>query len=119
MIIPEKAKRRLELEMQLIDIQCELGQLKNSCTHEVIAKGSLQYSHRLSKIVQTYESRTKQETNSFFADSSTFVTCQICGKDFGWFCPRNPKDIYCKYDDSVDSYSNEECIYCGLPEERK
>jgi len=40
------------------------------------------------------------------------VNCAVCGKDGGWYCPKSPNSC-CEYDE------NEECIYCGQPEERK
>ena len=45
------------------------------------------------------------------------TTCIICGKSFGWFCPKspNPKEPYCHYKNK-DKYG---CDDCGMPEERK
>jgi hypothetical protein len=67
--------------------------------------------------------------------------CVICEKDFGWWCPESP-DHACHYysittadgftvtmingeeyllpKDHVDTYETEDqCIFCGQPEERK
>lgn len=41
------------------------------------------------------------------------VYCIGCGKCFGWACPDAPND-YCEYPDG-----EENCRYCGDPEERK
>lgn len=45
--------------------------------------------------------------------ASTGVYCEVCGKSFGWFCPKSP-DMKCHYSKSYDG-----CDYCGMPEERK
>ncbi len=49
--------------------------------------------------------------------SAGSAVCIDCGKDFGWYCPKNPdpKKPYCEYDEK----HGESCIHCGLPEERK
>lgn len=39
--------------------------------------------------------------------------CQICGQDFGWWCPNAP-DHFCAY-----LQGEEQCRYCGEPNERK
>jgi len=41
------------------------------------------------------------------------AVCIICGKNFGWWCPKSP-DHFCHYSESYDS-----CDFCGEPEERK
>ena len=41
------------------------------------------------------------------------VCCQICGEDYGWWCPKSP-DHKCHY--SVDE---DACDFCGEPSERK
>jgi hypothetical protein len=39
--------------------------------------------------------------------------CDICGDDFGWWCPTSP-DHRCDYPDG-----SEYCRHCGEPDERK
>ena len=45
--------------------------------------------------------------------ASTWAYCAVCGKDFGWWCPKSP-DHLCHYE--VGIYG---CKYCGMLEERK
>ena len=51
----------------------------------------------------------KLKINEF---ASTGAYCIVCGKDFGWWCPKSP-DNHCHY------YDGDECNYCGMPLERK
>ena len=39
------------------------------------------------------------------------AVCWVCGKDFGWWCPKSP-DHKCRYEE------NEWCDFCGEPSER-
>jgi len=40
--------------------------------------------------------------------------CFDCGyRTHGWYCPKNPDDFECEYEE------DEWCIHCGEPEERK
>jgi hypothetical protein len=45
------------------------------------------------------------------------AVCQFCKHDLGWFCP-DSEDHLCKYDIENDP-CEDQCIYCGLPNERK
>lgn len=45
--------------------------------------------------------------------ASTGAICAICGKNFGWWCPKSP-DHLCHY-----SKSEDDCDYCHMPDERK
>ena len=45
------------------------------------------------------------------------VHCAICGKNGGWYCPRNPTRA-CEYDSGNDPL-HDRCLHCGDPEERK
>ena len=50
----------------------------------------------------------------FFEETgSTIAICEVCEKDFGWYCP-DSSDHYCHYEEDSEC-----CIYCGQPEERK
>lgn len=40
------------------------------------------------------------------------AVCSTCGSQFGWWCDRSPVH-HCEYE------MGEDCIHCGLPEERK
>jgi len=76
----------------------------------------------------------KQIKNEWMSESAT---CLICGTDFGWRCNKSP-DHVCHYfsvdgqielfdgtkvnvpEDHDSSYENDdECIFCGMPDERK
>lgn len=46
------------------------------------------------------------------------ATCNICGKDFDWYCPESPT-LTCDYEQEDGSYDEDCCRYCGCPEERK
>jgi hypothetical protein len=106
--------RRVELEKLIFDSQAELGKLKSECNHELIAKGRFTYSFRESKAVQTYNPRKLQLGEPW---ESVHMYCQICDKDFGWYCPKNPKG-YCEYYCEAGGYG-EECVFCHKPDERK
>ena len=44
--------------------------------------------------------------------------CAICGQDLGWYCENSPT-LSCNYWQEDGSYDEDNCIYCGGPEERK
>lgn len=46
-------------------------------------------------------------------ESHDSAHCDICGKDFGWWCPDSTTHI-CQYEDDSEC-----CIFCGQPDERK
>ena len=114
--LSEFAKSRLDLEIQIEELKSSLYLMKESCKHNVIAKGYLIYSRRESKIVQTYETRQKGEKKLDPNDEDVGVSCQDCGYDFGWYCSKNPNNIYCEY---TDKYNTDICVHCGQPDERK
>lgn len=99
--------RRLFLEEQIWTNQKYLGDLKRECEEHVVIKGRIMYSPARSKVVNTMEGRDDKWNDGCYSAS-----CAVCGEDFGWYCPVNPKK-YCEYDRSGD------CIYCHAPEERK
>jgi hypothetical protein len=108
---PEEIKqRRLQLEEQDFAIRTEMGRICRECKHEQIEKGSLKYSYREGKVVQTYRPYPLQSWERW---ESVLMFCQICDKEFGWFCPKNPKG-YCEYDNH--GYA---CIHCHISDERK
>lgn len=45
--------------------------------------------------------------------ASTGAICLVCGKNFGWWCPKSP-DHVCHYSETEDH-----CDYCGMSDERK
>ena len=46
------------------------------------------------------------------------ATCNICGEYFSWYCPTSPS-LECDYKQDDGSYDEDNCRYCGMPEERK
>ena len=46
------------------------------------------------------------------------ATCAVCTLDLGWWCPDSP-DHVCDYSQPDGSYDEDQCRFCGDPEERK
>ena len=46
------------------------------------------------------------------------AVCSTCGKDLGWWCEDSPSHT-CDYWQEDGSYDEDQCRYCGEPEERK
>lgn len=44
--------------------------------------------------------------------------CEHCNQYFGWWCPDSPNHK-CDYNQEDGSYDEDNCRYCGDPEERK
>ena len=88
MTLDERKARIKQVSDQIAQLYREDGMLRLECPHRIL--------------------KTKWES----------MYCDVCGKGFGWCCPRSP-DQLCHYDESPDNYDNENCVYCGLPEERK
>ena len=113
------AKNRiLSIKSQINDLQNKLHQAKSACTHVV--------------------NPPKEEWLS--------VSCEICGQDFGWYCPESP-DCTCHYfstetdtgrnavklldgayvflpelnteDYNPDWETEDCCLFCGESDERK
>lgn len=99
--------RRLFLEEQIWTNERYLADLKRECREHVITRGRILFSPAKGKVVNTHEGLP-----SNWNDGCWSVSCAICGKDFGWACPVNPKG-YCEYDHSED------CKFCGISSERK
>jgi len=100
---------RLLFEEQLFTAQSRLGEIVRSCTDHVIIKGRTTYSPRQGRVVNTMEGKSDDWNGGCYS-----VSCAICGNDFGWHCPKNPKG-YCEYDDQHGG----NCKHCGISEERK
>lgn len=46
------------------------------------------------------------------------AVCGTCGKELGWWCEDSPTHT-CDYWQDDGSYDEDQCRYCGEPEERK
>lgn len=44
--------------------------------------------------------------------------CAVCGEYYGWWCPDDPSNV-CDYEHEDGSYDEDNCRYCGMPDERK
>lgn len=44
--------------------------------------------------------------------------CDVCGDYLGWYCDESPTKT-CDYEQEDGEYDEDNCIYCGMPEERK
>ena len=65
--------------------------------------------------ISNYIKNCKHEIIKLGIGGSAIAVCKKCGKHFGWYCVKNKKG-YCEYnEDDTDEY----CIYCHEPEERK
>lgn len=81
---------------------------------------------------------TKRCTHLIEESPAHAAVCSICGSRFGWWCPKSP-DHACHYhtedghkmvrlidgrsaelaDDTEGQESDDWCLFCGDPEERK
>ena len=101
--------RRLHLEEMIWTAEKLFADLKQECKEHLIIKGRTMFSPAKNKVVNTMDGLPDN-----WNDGSYSVSCAICGKDFGWACPVNPKG-YCEYDHP--NWAS--CKHCGIPEERK
>lgn len=112
----ERHDRIRELEFRKHELNAELEDLYEMCTHK-IACGSHKWNDDL-------------------------AFCLVCGTGFGWYCTESP-DHSCHYFSEVDENgnpivelhdgtihrlpsdhnaeyeTNDQCLFCGNPEERK
>lgn len=49
---------------------------------------------------------------------SSGCTCENCGLDGGWYCPKSPSG-QCDYEQKDGSVDPDHCVWCGMPDERK
>ena len=99
--------RRLFLEEQMFLARKEQWEIAAVCTEHVVIAGHILFSPRTGEVINTHDKHKSD-------DDCYSVSCAVCGKDFGWYCPVNPKG-YCEY--TENSHGN--CIHCHIPEERK
>jgi hypothetical protein len=108
---------RIALEARIFNSQSELGKISRECKHLNVAKGKLMYSPRQKDIVQTWEDNPRRKELETEDPPCVSMFCQDCGKEFGWYCPVNPKG-YCVYERPDGTYDSE-CIHCRISNERK
>jgi len=99
---PQERKKRID------ELHEELYRLNEGCRHELLSP-----------------------------QNSAIAVCPTCNKDFGWFCEKSPDGV-CHYftidgkvgllngtlvdppkEHDISNESDDWCIYCGMPEERK
>jgi hypothetical protein len=100
--------RRLFLEEQVWTNEKYLSDLKRGCKEHVIIRGRIIFSPAKGKVVNTHEGLPENWNDGCYS-----VSCAVCGQDFGWHCPVNPKG-YCEY-----KGRSGDCIFCGISSERK
>lgn len=112
----ELAYQLLALHEKMEAIEDEIGELTATCTHE-------------------FRELTWKESKDKWM--SVGAKCLICNQHFGWRCTKSP-DHVCHYyteegtimlidetvvnaptDHDAESETDDSCIYCGMPEERK
>ena len=103
-------KRRLDAEEAYWKAQKMQWDAKNGCTEHVLQRGRTIYSPGKEKVINTHEGLPDKWNGGCYS-----MFCAICDKEFGWYCPVNPKQ-YCEYDYQK---RGENCIHCGVPSERK
>jgi hypothetical protein len=65
-----------------------------------------------------------QECEHQVARRSDSAICEICNAVLGWYCDESPKG-YCEYPNDLDDdllteeMCDDQCAYCGGPDERK
>jgi hypothetical protein len=79
-------------------IEIELRTLRNDCPHEIAIPPDY------------WEKLKKDQWHTAAAE------CIGCGYRFGWFCP-NSSDHICNFEE--DDVCKDNCVNCGMPEERK
>lgn len=100
--------KRLLLEEQMYRAQMGIGEIKRQCSKHDIIRGRLIWSPAKQRVVNTHEGLPDNWNDGCYS-----VSCSICGEEFGWHCPKNPKG-YCEYE--KNDYG---CDFCGEPDERK
>lgn len=73
------------------------------------------YNSQIRELQAKCEHEFRPLTEAELADEwmSVSAVCEVCGLDSGWRCKVSPKGV-CEYGDSDD-----ECVHCGHPDERK
>lgn len=85
----ERKTRIYEIKLEINKLNAQLKELKHDCKC---------YEHIINK--------------------NDCAVCDVCGEYFGWWCPESP-DHVCDYNQKDGSYDEDNCRYCGDPEERK
>lgn len=77
-------------------------------------------NHTLNKLRLSCTHYIKPITSN---NDSCSAVCEICGSYEGWYCSESPNHVcnYEHYDEEMGGryWDEDDCIYCGQPEERK
>lgn len=76
-------------------------------------KHYIKVMHNALAYVNSAMSQLRRTCEHHIVRDEDSAVCQICGEDFGWWCPESP-DHKCEYPDG-----EEVCRFCGQPDERK
>jgi len=106
---------RLRFSIRKEESRCsrEHRNLMENCDHPKITRRHLIYTNWEDEV---------QNDNIHMNDENSFVWCEVCGREFGWECPVNPKG-YCEY---PSNFKEEEiyectilyCVHCKKPKNR-
>jgi len=93
--------------------QEELYNLTGQCKHPELTKKHLRYDRWKDEVV---------DDNIHSNQEDSFVWCVVCGREFGWDCPKSPKG-YCEYpsdfkEEAVHGCSILYCVHCKKPKNR-
>jgi hypothetical protein len=78
-----------------------------------VLQGCLKHLREAISLAGSEMSSFKRECEHHIVRDRDSARCQICGDDFGWWCPKSPNH-QCDYPEG-----EEQCRFCGEPDERK
>jgi hypothetical protein len=83
-------------------------------------KAKLEKLRKQKIILETMIKRTMDSCKHEDIEESGYgsAICKTCGKRFSWYCPTSPT-LECDYEHEDGHYNEDDCRYCGEPEERK
>jgi hypothetical protein len=112
----ERVRIFRRLEEDEVKIRREQQNIRNNCEHPKLTTHHWHYD------MWAQEWIDDNFIKKVGGGEESRVWCEICGKDFGWQCDKNPKG-YCEY--PSDLKEEEEfgvsilyCAYCKMPKDR-
>jgi hypothetical protein len=111
--VEEQIRTQWKLARAADIAQEERYNLIGQCKHPELTKKHLRYDRWLDEVV---------DINIHSNQEDSFVWCVVCGHEFGWGCPQNPKG-YCEYpsdfkEEGVHGCSILYCVHCKKPKNR-
>jgi hypothetical protein len=83
--IDEQIAEYKRLERLMATAHSEQNNIRNQCQHLRLTKKHLVYDRWYD---QWQDNNLAHKAGE---DEDSHVWCTVCGKDFGWYCPVNPK----------------------------